>query len=152
MTRQKLILFYWLPIPFLLGFGFLSGGSIDINVHDIYFIADHLSTLLLLSIFLFISGLGYFLDSAGRANKFLLNIQFWHYLIGISSFLLLLALQLMLEWDSSTGEIVEYQNLEALIKIYLGQIASLGMVLIGFLVYLINMVGFLIKKLKGYNP
>ena len=35
MTRQKLILFYWLPISILLGFGFLSGGSIDINVDDL---------------------------------------------------------------------------------------------------------------------
>ena len=51
----------WIPIPLLLLIGFFDKGVFDINIHDTYYIITNNHFLILISIILFIDGLGYWL-------------------------------------------------------------------------------------------
>ena len=59
--KTKAYLYYWSLIPILIGLVCLFNEQIEINVHDSYFVIDRLQVVILLSVFLFISGFGYFI-------------------------------------------------------------------------------------------
>jgi heme/copper-type cytochrome/quinol oxidase subunit 1 len=145
MTLNKNYIAYWIFVPIIMVFGLIFNSSVDIVVHDTYFATDRIQISILISIFLLASGLGYFIFRKNGVNKKLSKAHNWLTIIGIMMIITLATIRYLMEANESNQEFIEYRNLEASIKIAMGQLLGVGLIVIGFLVYFLNILLTVIK-------
>jgi len=145
-VRIKTYVKYWLPIPAFLILGYLTNGTVDIAIHDTFVAIERLHIALLVGLFLFISGLGYLILES-RMKTGLTKAHGWFTVIGV---LITLGLGVALNYIYSTppAEQYEYAHIEQNITLMMGQLGGIGLVLVGFILYLVNIAVTSVNQIK----
>lgn len=141
-------LIFWISIPFIILIGFLSGNELfDINIHDTYYVFEHSSVVILISIIFGIFGFGYWIML--KANRKLSKWLNWiHIVLTIGGlFLIWILTQLFREPETGTLLIDFDYNQNLNIAIFI--IALI--VIFGQIIYPINLIGGIIKNRNKTN-
>jgi len=138
MNLNKNYRVYWIFAPIVMLFGLTFNSSVDFIVHDAHFVLDRIQISILISIFLLLSGLGYFIFRKNGINKKLAKTHNWLTIIGIIGILTLTGIRYLMEVNEVNQEFVEFRNIESSIKIAMAQLFGIGFIIVGFLVYLLN--------------
>lgn len=145
MNLNKSHIKFWGGIPILILIGLFYNNTFDLNVHDTYIVINTMVIAIYCSIFLFISGLGYFFFKKNELNRILEKAHIRMTVIGLLSALCLFIINSNLDFRY-TGDYESMQmtnNISFLLVI--GQIVGLATVILGFVLYLINIFITLIK-------
>jgi heme/copper-type cytochrome/quinol oxidase subunit 1 len=124
MTKSN-FLYYWGCIPLVLIAALAFNGAVDIALHDSYFVTTRFQLALFLSSFLFISGLGYFALRKKRINRWLTRLHNGLTFGGGFLFFLLSKIPVF-------PAVITWQTL--------GYLIPLGLIFLGFIIYLINLL------------
>lgn len=99
--------------------GLTFNKPLEILVHDTYIILSSIEISILISLILFVSGLGYFIYRNRAMNANLTQAHKWLSIAGVIVLLTLIILQYLVNGDSHNDEFVEYENMEKSIQIAL---------------------------------
>ena len=141
MKNVKLYWLFWIWIPVLLFFGVFFNKEMDIQMHDTYLVTTKFHLAVLFSIFLFFSGVGYFLFRNFGLNKKLGIIHIFLTVMGTILFVISILTQL-----ASSPE--NYLNIDFYLNTTIGFAIAILLIITGFVIYLINLLLTGIKKIK----
>ncbi len=103
MIQDKTYLCYWIWIPVILIAGFWKNDLIDIHNHDTYYDISTFHAAIVVSLFLLISGLGYFIYRTGL-NSALKKAHGWLTALGFMLLVILWFLQYRIKTNELQGE------------------------------------------------
>lgn len=132
--------YYLIPIPFLLVFSYLFNNPVDIHLHDVFLVLTHFHLAVLFSVFLFISGIGYYAFRRNRVNRKLTIAHNLMSLIGLLAICISSILQYFVDKNSQQGKFEEYKNIDISVVLYFGKLIGTLLLLVAFLCYLINIL------------
>jgi len=138
MEKQTNHYRYWAFIPLALLFGKIFDSTVDIQMHDTYFVTSRFHLCILLSILLFISGLGYFIFRKLKMNSMLMKMHNWITLLGVIIILASSSIHYFVDQKNVTGGIMEYGNKQDIVVLASTTFLGLILIFIGFVAYLLN--------------
>ena len=139
---QKPHLIFFLSIPIIILTGLLSGEStLDINIHDTYFIISYLDISILISIVFAIIGFGYWLMYKAQ-HKLINGLNFAHIVLTFGSLLFTYCISFFTKGYS------EFPLFDDTPKLALAQSLTALLILLGLFVFLINIVISILKRKK----
>lgn len=141
-TKPDLIFF--LSIPVILLIGIMSGGAtLDINVHDTYFVIAHFHIAVLISILFGIIGVGYWIMK--KANRKLSKWLNWtHIVLTIGGLIAIFGISYLSLGSDTHSQFPYFDELERKNSILT---SIIFIVIFGQLMYLINLIiGIFIKN------
>ncbi len=140
MTTSRKYLWYWTGIPILILIGLFLDTELDINVHDTYFVIRLLHLTVLVSLFLFVSGVGYFLLRKKQTNRFLDSFHLLTTVLGILTIAISAFAYSQIDFNY-TGEYEEIARNGQLTKYcFFGILGGVLSILVGFVGYLLNLI------------
>jgi len=148
MKTIKLYWIFWIWIPVLLFFGVFFNKDVDIQLHDTYLVTTKFQISLLLSIFLFLLGLGYFNFRKLEVNKKLGRLHILLTAIGIIAIVISRLIQLRLTTENYQNDFEEYNKIDIYMNSLMGYALGILLIVIGFVTYFINLILTRNKKIK----
>lgn len=136
MKRNKMYRAFWIPIPMTILLGVIFDLPIDVPLHDTYFITSGLCFSILISLFLFLSGIGYYVHQNRTINVGLVKGHVGLTFLGVLIIVISLVVPAPVYDFWSYQERVQLASLAKALSFLFG----LVLILIGIGCYLVNMI------------
>lgn len=137
---MKTALLFWIWIPIVLFSGYLLSKDLERVLYTDLGVISYLHIAIMFSVFLFISGLAYYLLSDKIWSNKLKNLHIGLTYLGFITIPLCRIIQSKLDMNALSGEFVEYENIESSIILTLISMVSVLLIVIAFIIYVFNII------------